>query len=281
MAISSPETKSTPTAGAAGVNDFPYGWRYVRRTLENGVEVVETVPLTRADLLHPQEEDVIVHSSEHERTCTYLQNVLEACLSTDPTAVVLRDVRVAWDTPAVKPLGPDLVVIFGVREQKNWSTFDVVQEGTRPALVIEVTSPETRSLDLVDKADKYDIVGVPLYIIVDFYERQAQTLVRLLGYQQSPNGYTPLALNEQGQLWLEPVSIWIGIAGNRVQCYDTEGNVLLDYVGLRATLIEAEKRLAVAEARAAQAEAYVNTFETRLQALEAEMRRLRREESAE
>jgi hypothetical protein len=69
---------------------------------------------------------------------------------------VLHDVRVAWDHPEIKAHGPDLAVFFGVPEQRHWSTFDVAEEGARPVLVVEVTSPETRSIDLVDKLDEYD-----------------------------------------------------------------------------------------------------------------------------
>jgi hypothetical protein len=36
--------------------------------------------------------------------------VFEAQLATDPTAVVLDDVRIAWDVPELKPHGPDIVV---------------------------------------------------------------------------------------------------------------------------------------------------------------------------
>jgi len=288
MPVSSSATRTTSTAGAAGADRFAYGWRYVRRTLENGAEVVEQVPLTRADLLHPQEEDVILHSSEHERTCTYLQNILEARLATDPTAVVLRDVRVAWDVPDVQPLGPDIAVIFGIQEQKNWSTFDAAVEGVSPALIIEVTSPETRSLDLIDKVDEYDMAGVPLYVIVDLYRRRGHTRVRLLAYHQSPDGLTPLTPDERGWFWLEPVGIWIGTQADRAVCYDAAGNSLDDYVSVSAARIAAENRAVAAEARAVaaearadRAEAQMATFEARLQALEAELRRLRGEENPE
>ncbi len=62
---------------------------------------------------------------------------------------------------AMKPLGPDIVVIFDVHERRNWSTFDVVEEGTRPALIIGVASPKTRGIDLLDKVQLYDRADVP------------------------------------------------------------------------------------------------------------------------
>lgn len=45
------------------------------------------------------------------------------------------------------------MVIRGVRAHQNWSTFDVAAEGVRPALIVEITSPETRMLDLALKLD--------------------------------------------------------------------------------------------------------------------------------
>jgi Uma2 family endonuclease len=288
MPVSSSATRTASTAEAAEADRFAYGWRYVRRTLENGAEVIEQVPLTRADLLHPQEEDVILHSSEYERTCTYLQNVLEARLATDPTAVVLRDVRVAWDVPDVQPLGPDIAVILGVQAQKNWSTFDAAVEGVSPALIIEVTSPETRALDLIDKVDEYDMAGVPLYVIVDLYRRRGHTRVRLLAYHQSSDGLTPLMPDERGWFWLEPVGIWIGTQADRAVCYDAAGNPLEDYVSVSTARIAAENRAMAAEARAVaaearadRAEAQMSAFEARLQALETQLRRLRGEENPE
>jgi hypothetical protein len=47
-------------ANAPGApNPFRYGWRFVRRTAEDGTESLDQVPLTLEDVLHPQENDVI------------------------------------------------------------------------------------------------------------------------------------------------------------------------------------------------------------------------------
>ena len=151
------EAIAAPPAGqaAAQADPFRYGWRYVRRRLPDGGEVFEQVPLTLEDLLHPEEGDQVPQSRHHQRICRYLVDALEARLASDPTAVVLEDVRIAWDVPDLKPHGPDIAVVFGVHDQRNWSTFDVAQEGVRPTLIIEVTSPETRVNDFVTKRDEY------------------------------------------------------------------------------------------------------------------------------
>ena len=50
----------------------------------------------------------------------------------------------------------------------------------RPALVIEVTSPTTRTIDLVEKAQDYAAAGIPEYWVVD-PERKEIALHRLVG----------------------------------------------------------------------------------------------------
>jgi hypothetical protein len=261
---------------------FYYGWRYVRLTRPDGSSTLEQVPLTVDDVLHPQEEDHVVQSDDHQQVCVYLCNVLRGRFASDPTTVVLQDVLIAWDTPGLKPLGPDIAVIFGVPERRNWSTFDVAEEGARPSLVIEVTSPTTREVDLSRKLDAYDIAEVPLYIIVDSYERRGLLTRRLLGYQMTAQGYVGLAPDERGWIWMAPVGLWIGIRENRIECYDEAGSYVEDYPEVLAARADAETR-AEAEARArAEAEARAEVeararaeAEARLAELEAELRQVR------
>ena len=294
------EVLVTPAAGKQVGSESPdpyrYGWRYVRRDREDGTYVMDQVPLTLEDVLHPQEGDQVTHSDAHQRRSRYLCDVFEARLADDPTAVVLEDVRVAWDIPGLKPHGPDIAVILGVRERKNWSTFDVAQEGVRPALIVEITSPETASIDRSIKLEEYDLAGVPLYVIVDTITLRRQPALRLLGYTLTPNGYQVQAANERGWLWLAPVRAWLGIAENEIVCYDEAGEPLGDYRALAAALleevqarveaerpaarevparVEAERQAAIEAQARVEAERRAASAEARLQALEAEMRRLR------
>lgn len=285
------EVLITPTSGDMTAPDqsdpYRYGWRYVRRDNADGTYVMEQVPLTLEDVLHPQAGDQVTHNDAHQRRRRYLCNVLETRLAHDPTAVVLDDVRVAWDTPELRPHGPDIAVIIGVREHKNWSTFDVGQEGVRPELIIEITSPETASIDRSIKLQEYDLAGVPLYIIVDGVTSRKQPALRLVGYMQTPNGFQVLAPNAQGWLWLAPVGIWLGIEDNEIVCYDETGQPLGDYQALAATLAAETEARAAAERRAeaaveqqTAAERRADAAEARLQALEAELRELRRRDKS-
>lgn len=246
-----------------GADAYPYGWRYVECVLADGSVRLDQIPLTLEDVLHPQEGDQVTHSDVHQRICIYLFNVFSGLVAALPGAVVLHDVRVAWDVPGLKPHGPDLAVILGVRERKNWSTFDVAQEGVRPVLLVEVTSPETRSIDLTSKLEEYYLAGVPLYIIVDLVQREGRTVPRLLGYRQTDTVYAVLAPDERGRLWLEPLKVWLGVQDQHVVCYDEASMPIGDYTDLKTTLATE------LEARAAA--------ERRLQEVEAELRQLRGE----
>ena len=158
MTTTTIEVLVTPASGTHDADEaldpYRYGWRYVRHDQADGTYVIEQVPLTLEDVLHPQEGDQVTHSDAHQRRRRYLVNALEAQLAHNSTAVVLDDVRIAWDHPDLKPHGPEISVIIGLRARKNWSTFDVASEGVRPALIIEITSPEIASIDRSNKLEE-------------------------------------------------------------------------------------------------------------------------------
>lgn len=182
------EQTPNPAAAEAPADPYRYGWRYIRHTSPERYGEFERIPLTRYDVLHPQEDDFIVQNSEHNQICAYLQAVFQARVAADPSAVVLQDVRLAWDVPELKPHGSDIAVIFGVRAKRKWGTFDVAEEGVRPALIVEVTSETTRSFNLDEKIDEYYLAGVPLYVIVDIHALKRGTIRRLLGYRHTIAG---------------------------------------------------------------------------------------------
>ncbi len=245
-----------------------YGWRHVQREQPDGSVTIERVPLTLEDVLHPEEGDQVPESEPHERRRRYLADVLTARLADDPGAVVLSDVRIAWDTPGVRPHGPDIAVIRGVRARQPWRTFDVAAEGVRPALIIELTSPGTAGLDRSNKLEQYELVGVPQYVIVDAVRGEQFVVPRLLGYRLGPAGYQGQALDEHGRLWLEAPRLWLGVVEGEVVCYDEAGRALGDYTAVTAAL--AAEQAALAAEQAARA-----GLEARVRELEAELRRRR------
>ena len=165
---------------------FPYGWRYVKKTARNGSETMVQVPLTLEDILHPREEDVHLLSDPHTEDVYYLRWAFRRALTGTRGAIVLNDCRVAWDKEGDFGHSPDCAVIFKVRKKERWSTFNVVKEKTKPALIVEVTSPSTRSTDLVSKVSEYAEQKVPHYVIADAREREDSRQISLIDYHLSP-----------------------------------------------------------------------------------------------
>jgi colicin import membrane protein len=289
--------KPRPTAPELDPDPFRFGWRYVRKAQPVGKELFDQVPLTLEDVLHPEVGDFIVHTDGHGSDCMYLKMTSKRRLKDDPTAVVLSDCRVDWNIPGVRPLGPDLAVFFGARRHIDWSTFHVAKEKARPALVIEVTSPDTRNNDVVIKVDYYHRAGVPLYVIADVTEeKDKERRIELIGYEAGPRRYKRVKPDKRGWIWLPPLRLWLGLSIDRqggytrLACFDPDtGQEVGDLTAVSDDLDRSEQLRQEAEARAkaesvraeaeslrAEAEAQARAIaEERIRALEAELNRAR------
>ena len=241
-----------------GPDPFRYGWRYVRVQRPDGTESFDQVPLTLEDVLFPETGDFIVQTDPHDSDLNYLKDVFKSRLAGDPHSAVVSDCRVDWNLPGVRPLGPDIAVFFDVKQYGGWATLDVAAERVRPALVVEVTSPDTRKNDLDDKFDYYYRAEVPLYVIADALQDDGQERhLRLIGYRYTRAGYREIAPDARGWLWLEPVRLWLGVTHDqtgryeRVACYDPgSGEELGDYTAVSQALALEKEARAQAEARA-------------------------------
>jgi hypothetical protein len=254
---------------------YRYGWRYVPRVGPDGEETLEQVPLTLEDVLHPEEEDFIVQTDGHNEDCAYLKAVFKSRLADVPRSVVLSDCRVDFDVEGVRPLGPDVAVFFGVARHIDWSTFYLGEEGARPALVVEVTSPDTRHNDLGIKVDYYHRAGIPYYVIADVYrEQDNDRRIELIGYEATPDGYVRYAPDDRGRIWLDPVRLWLGFTHDRrggylrLACFDPDtGEEVGDYEAVVDALVAAEAKAQESDRIAAEAVARANDLEAQLRAL--------------
>ena len=259
-AISQVPTRPAPEEIPVDSEDpFRLGWRDVCVTLPDGSTEWERIPLTLEDVLHPQMGDQQVLSDPHNIDCTYLQDVLKARSADDETAVVLADTGVYWDDPDLGHHSPDIALIVGVRQRRGWTSFHVADEGVRPILIVEVTSPDTRVNDVVTKVDHYARAGVLQYVVADARERRGPRHLSLIPYRLGPNGYEPSPLDDAGRVFLEAVGVWMGVGidrftgGDRLACFDpATGAEIGDYTRISRDLAEAEAR---AEAERARAEA--------------------------
>jgi Uma2 family endonuclease len=237
---------------------FRYGWRYVRIVRSDGTEELDQVPLTLEDVLHPEFGDVILESDPHDSDRVYLKSVFKARVHDQPRTVVLSDCQVDFNIPGVKPLCPDVGVFTGVRRRIAWSSFNVAREGARPALVAEITSPETRSNDIEVKVDYYGRGRVPWYVIADVtIEGESERRIELILYRRTGRRYQRVPADALGRVWLEPVGLWLGQTRDerggfmRLACYDpATGEEVGDYTAISRALEEVRARAAEARERA-------------------------------
>ena len=234
----------------ADTDPFRYGWRLVPRPTPDNPHHLEQVPLTLDDVLHPEVGDFIVHSDLHETDRMYLTAVLRARLEPSRRAIVLSDVRIAWDLPDLRAHGPDVMVIPGVRKRRNWSTFEVAVERARPALIIEIVSPDARENDVVIKVEHYARAGVAQYVIVDDTGRGGTRRLRLLDYRLEGTAYRLQEPDAEGRVHLALADVWLGIRRDHVVCYDATGREIGDYVTVVRQAAKAEARAKAAAARA-------------------------------
>ena len=247
---------------------FRYGWRYVRIVRSDGTEDLDQVPLTLEDVLHPEFGDIIVESDPHDSDRAYLKAVSKVRVKDDPTAVVLSDCQVDFNIPGVKPLCPDIALFFDVRRRTAWSSFNVAKEGAQPELVVEVTSPDTRSNDIGIKKEHYHRAEVSWYVIADVtFEKDNERRIELILYQRTRTGYKRLKPDERGRIWLEPVRLWLGQVRDRLggfmrlACFDPDTDEEVgDYTAISQALDETQRLLdeqtrARADAEKARADA--------------------------
>jgi len=231
-------------------NPFFYGFRYQFGVDERGRETFEQIPLTEDDVLHPREGYWVGTNEDHQEDIDYLHDVIAARLAPEPRTLVTQDLLITWDVPDLRDHCPDIAVIRGVRQRrrKRRDSFNVAGEGVRPELIIEVTSPATRNVDLNRKRREYWLAKVPVYVIVDEEFPGGQRHLRLLGYKAGKRGYRQFKPDQQGRLWLEAAGLWLGQENGRVALYDEEGKRQESYLEMTQRAEEAEERARHAEA---------------------------------
>ena len=227
------------------INTVPNNlWRHSQQTMPSGTP-------QHPSLHQPPSGDAQLSNSEHQQFCNYLYNVFRAQVANDPSTVVLSNTRVDWGTAGIAPHTPNLAVIPNIRRPAVWSTFETLSEGTKPILIVEVTSPDYREVAIVDKFEEYAQVGLQSYVIADSYNSQGKINRRVLAYELGDRGYEAVP-SENQRVWLRAVGLWLGFEGNQLVCYNAKGQPFLDYIQLVKALSEAESQLqAEREARLA------------------------------
>jgi Uma2 family endonuclease len=214
--------------------EYPYGWRYVKRARPDGSVDFDQVPLTLEDVLHPQEGDVIPESKPHEADRRYLACVIEARLGqlSPRFALLTSDLIVLWSVEGLRGHSPDVGVFVGLSREPDprMTSFDQGDYGGWCELAIELVSPRTRDNDVFKKRDHYHTAGVRLYVIVDQYEEGGTRCLK--AFRRKEGWYDEVNLDGQGRVRVAALNLAIGLRDNRVVCFDlTTGEEIEDYLG--------------------------------------------------
>ena len=234
-----------------------YGWRYVPVEQPDGSTEWDQIPLTLDDILHPLEGDHIVQNAAHNSDCRYLSNVFIDRMAGDPNGLVLSDVGVDYNLPAIRPICPDLAVFTDADRSKNYGIFSVAAEQSRPLLAIEITSENTRGHDFRQKLGFYAAAKVPTYVIVDVRIRKGVRTLTVIGRRLGPDGYQIVPNDEHGRFPLgAPFNVALGSEGERLICFDeTTGLEIGDYPELARENRESLARVEIESEARAQADA--------------------------
>ncbi len=286
---------------------YLYGWRYDFVIHPDGTETLERIPLTGYDVVFPLEGDILPVRSDHETASVHGYDVLYLQAGEDPTALVLKEVRIDFEQPDLEAVTPDIAFVKGVTRFILWSTFYVLQEGATVELVVEITSPNTRHLDveksMLNKAELarlqrdqrknpktrskfyvYEQVGIPIYVIIDNARRKLGAPPPIIVYILTPDGYERLWPNEDGLVWIAILRVFIGTSGTEVSWFDENCQEIGNFRDLAHALrvadqriVDAQKEADEAKERAAFLEEEMDEAQERAALLEEENQSMRQE----
>ena len=239
---------------------FRIGYRYVHTVDATGRKTSVKVPLTEEDFLHPQEEDRFMVSLEHTATIQRLMYLIDYGQRAKATTGTFGELRIDWQVAGVLPHGPDVIAFdrFPDGVPPNTGTLRVADLGLTCEAIFEVTSEETRHVDLGLKMDEYLRVGVPFYFVVDFANPAGDA--RLLCLRHAGDRYRLLA-EVRGRGYRVPnLGLWFRLDDRTMNASDESGKdipmprELGDRLDAEKARAEAEKQRADAEQDRADAE---------------------------
>ncbi|MFN8490753.1 MAG: Uma2 family endonuclease [Caldilineaceae bacterium] len=229
--------------------DWTRGWRYEVVITADGQRETIRVPLTPEEILHPQEGFVMPERTDHDRICDDLRDMLRAWALNHPAFTIFHNLVFAWDKPGIGDYAPDIAVVPNVRDpEADRGKFFVANEGTRPALAIEVVSPISRKADRETKVTDYAQVGIAEYIYIDCRRRKRGIVSELAGFRLEDGLYQPLALDEDGAVYMATLGLRFGINGAKAWIEDVAtGEDLLDHWATAQALRQTQAQLQQAE----------------------------------
>ncbi|HEY9421933.1 MAG TPA: Uma2 family endonuclease [Thermoanaerobaculia bacterium] len=223
------------------------------------------IPLRRDEIHYPESDGKPMgETGIHVEETIYLLEALKDRLRDVPDVYVGGDMFLYYVEGQPRyVVCPDVFVSFGVGSEQR-RIYKLWEEGRPPALIVEVTSSETRNEDLNRKKDLYERLGVQEYLLYDPLGEYLKPPLR--GFQRIAGRYEPLAPSSDGSIQSPLLGLTFQMEDSRIRLVDTAtGEPILRNDEVRELARQtqtAEERAAAAEEEAAR--------------LRAELERLRR-----
>jgi Uma2 family endonuclease len=227
---------------------------------------MNAIPLQRDDVYYPESDDQPMAETEiHLEETIYLIEALKDRFRDAQDVYVGGDMFLYYVQGSPRHVvAPDVFVVFGVPKRKR-RIYKLWEEGQPPALVIEVTSEDTRRKDLGSKKDLYERLGVQEYLLYDPLGDYLNPPIR--GFHLVGGLYVPMTLGKDGAIQSFTTGLTFRMEEDHLRLIDTStGQPLLrgeEARELARQAREAERRAQHAEKKAA--------------CLEAELEKLRRQ----
>ncbi len=270
--------KARPLMPSERIDDeFYYGYRTIITYDEEGKEIYSYMPLSLDDFLDPQEGDLFMQGSLHNKDTDTLKSIFRYIHQDNPNMAVFSDLKILWGVEGLSQPAPDVTLVPNVENpDKPRPVFDVIGEETSPIFVLEVVSPRYRQPDRDRKVSLYEQAGVQEYFIIDSWLQGEQVSYEVLGYRLQEGIYTQIQPSEKGWVFSQINNVWIGVNETKDAFFvidaKTNQRVLPAESRAEAETARAEAETARAEAEAVarqQAEAKIAELEIQLRELEA------------
>jgi Uma2 family endonuclease len=145
--------------------------------------------------------------------------------------------------------GPDFFVVLNTerKERKSWTVWE--EEGKYPNFILEILSEFTAKNDRGLKKQLYqDVFRTLNYFWFDPYT------LEFAGFKLNYRIYEPIIPNEQGWLWSDELQLYLGIVGEQLRFFTSEGQLVPTPEEAEA---EERRRVEIERQRANAAEAKV------------------------
>ncbi|RKZ63838.1 MAG: hypothetical protein DRQ99_16385 [Candidatus Parabeggiatoa sp. nov. 3] len=255
MSVYTPQARSAPAPifSKPKKESFPYGRRDVITKTPLGELIYDQVPAK--DFLNPQLGDRMVQNSQHLDSRTDIYNLFKTRYEKDSTTRVFADLKMIWGIPDLKEPAPDVAIVKNIKNKEAMrSSFNVVNEGTRPCLVIEIISPDYPGDD-TDKVKIYEQAGIEEYILI--HPHSKKPFYEIWGYRLIGGQYQRIKPDKSGRFFSQSTQVLFGVynKGRRLRVKDMKtGKWLLTAQESEQKRLKAEKQFK-AEAFARQKEA--------------------------